>query len=93
MKWMKAFFSLSIALLIIFCGVVFTINNPAAVQPDLIVWKAPELSLGVMLTVTLLVGCMLGILANTIWTWRILRQRNRLQKQLDLSQKRFEQLQ
>ena len=93
MKWMKAFFSLCIALIIIFCGVVFTLNNPDAVQANLILWKAPELPLGVMMTVTLLIGCMLGILANTIWTWRILRQRNRLQKQLDQSQKRFEQLQ
>jgi uncharacterized integral membrane protein len=93
MKWMKAFFSLSVALLIIFCGVVFTINNPNTVRADLILWKAPELSLGVMMAVTLLLGSILGILANTIWTWRILRQRNRLQKQLDQSQKRFERLQ
>lgn len=93
MRWMKAFFSLCMAILLIFSGVVITLNNPEVVQANLVLWRLPELPLGVILTTTLLFGCVLGLLANTVLTWRIGRQRNKLQKQLDMSQKRFEQLQ
>lgn len=93
MRWIKAFTSLCLALLVVFCGVVFTLNNPNAVQPNFLLWQAPELPLGVIMMVALLLGCLLGVLANSVWTWRIIHQKNKLQKQLDQSQKRFEQLQ
>jgi uncharacterized integral membrane protein len=89
----RAFLTLLIILLVVFCGIVFTLNNALVVQSNLIFWQTPEMPLGVLMTITLLLGCSLGLLANTLLSWRLIRQRNELQKQLDQSQKRFEQLQ
>jgi uncharacterized integral membrane protein len=89
----RAFLTLLIILLVVFCGIVFTLNNALVVQSNLIIWQTPEMPLGVLMTITLLLGCSLGLLANTLLSWRLIRQRNELKKQLDQSQKRFEQLQ
>jgi uncharacterized integral membrane protein len=89
----RAFLTLLIILLVVFCGIVFTLNNALVVQSNLIFWQTPEMPLGVLMTITLLLGCSLGLLANALLSWRLIRQRNELQKQLDQSQKRFEQLQ
>lgn len=93
MRWMKAFLVLCLALFLILVGIVIAMNNPEPIQANLILWQLPEVSLGVLLTLVLLFGCILGLIGNTFITWRIRRQRNKLQKQLDQSQKRFEQLQ
>jgi uncharacterized integral membrane protein len=89
---LRAFLTLCIILLVVFCGVVFTLNNPLIVQSNLIFWQSPEMPLGVLMSITLFIGSGLGIAINTAISWRLIRQRNALQKQLDQSQKRFEQL-
>jgi uncharacterized integral membrane protein len=89
----RTFLNLSIILMVVFCGIAFTLNNALVVQSHLIFWQTPEMPLGVLMTITLLLGCGLGMLANTLLSLRLIRQRNELKKQLDQSQKRFEQLQ
>jgi uncharacterized integral membrane protein len=89
----RTFLNLSIILMVVFCGIAFTLNNALVVQSNLIFWQTPEMPLGVLMPITLLLGCGLGMLANTLLSLRLIRQRNELKKQLDQSQKRFEQLQ
>jgi uncharacterized integral membrane protein len=90
---LRAFFTLCIFLLIVFCGIGFTLSNPLLVQSNLIIWQTPEIPLGMLMAITLLIGCGLGVAVNAVISWRLIRERNALQKQLFQSQKRFEQLQ
>ncbi|MFT6154121.1 MAG: uncharacterized membrane protein YciS (DUF1049 family) [Bermanella sp.] len=93
MRRLRAFLTLCIFLLIVFFGVGFTLSNPLLVQPNLILWQTPEMPLGMLMAIMLLIGCGLGVAVNTAISWRLVRQRKLLQQQLDQSQKRFEQLQ
>ncbi len=93
MAWFKAFLSFALALLVILCGIVLTLRNGQMVELNLVIWQSPSLSLGILVVVSLLVGCLLGMLINSLWLWRVTRKSQKLQKQLDQSIKRLEQLQ
>ncbi len=93
MGWIKTLISLSLSLGVLAVGLVLNIRNPDLVSLDVVVWRSSEYSLGLLLAATLLFGCLLGIMANSLWLWQVKRQRNKLQKQLDNTVKRFEQLQ
>lgn len=93
MAWLKAFVLFVIALLIIGCGMVLTLRNSQLVELDFVFWHSPSLSLGIVLVVSLLLGCLLGMLINGLWLWRVTRKSQKLQKQLDQSIKRLEQIQ
>ncbi|NVK39536.1 MAG: LapA family protein [Gammaproteobacteria bacterium] len=93
MAWFKAFLSFALALLVILCGIVLTLRNGQMVELNLVLWQSPSLSLGILVVVSLLVGCLLGMLINSLWLWRVTRKSQKLQKQLDQSIKRLEQLQ
>jgi len=43
--------------------------------------------------VSVLVGCIVGMLINSVWLLRVTRKSQKLQKQLDQSIKRLEQIQ
>lgn len=89
----KSFLGLCVFLAIVLCGVVVAIYNPEMVQMRLYVWNGPELRLGILLLVMLLIGVVLGVFANSYVTWKLSLQKKKLQKQLDQALKRFEQLQ
>lgn len=93
MAWIKAFLTFCIILCVVFLGAVMTFNNAEPVKLDLLVWQSPQLALGIMLVVVLLLGLLLGFAMNTLWGWRLMQQKSRLQKQLDEALKRFEQIQ
>jgi putative membrane protein len=93
MAWFKAFISFALALLIIGCGIVLTLRNGESVTLDLVFWQSPSLSLGIVVVVNLLIGCVLGMLINSLWLLRVTRKSQKLQKQLDQSIKRLEQIQ
>jgi uncharacterized integral membrane protein len=93
MAWFKAFISFALALLIIGCGIVLTLRNGESVTLDLVFWQSPSLSLGIVVVVNLLIGCVLGMLINSLWLLRMTRKSQKLQKQLDQSIKRLEQIQ
>lgn len=93
MAWFKAFLSFSLALIIIGCGIVLTLRNGELVSLDLVFWQSPSLSLGILVVVSLLIGCVLGMLINSLWLLRVTRKSQKLQKQLDQSIKRLEQIQ
>jgi uncharacterized integral membrane protein len=93
MAWFKAFFSFVIALTVIGGGIVLAISNAQLASIDLVFWQSPSLSLGVIVVVTLLVGCILGMMINSLWLLRMTRKSQKLQKQLDQSIKRLEQIQ
>jgi uncharacterized integral membrane protein len=80
-------------LLIIGCGIVLTLRNGESVTLDLVFWQSPSLSLGIVVVVNLLIGCVLGMLINSLWLLRMTRKSQKLQKQLDQSIKRLEQIQ
>lgn len=50
-------------LLILLIGAKLAQQNPQLMQVDLLVWTTPEASAGVTLSVTLLTGVLLGVLA------------------------------
>ena len=93
MAWIKAFFSFVIALIIILAGIVLTLRNSDLVSVNLVLWQSPTLSLGILMVVCLLMGCILGMLINSLWLLKATRKSKKLQKQLDQSIKRLEQLQ
>ncbi|MGR6874285.1 LapA family protein [Pseudomonas sp. HK3] len=93
MAWFRAFISFAFALIIIGCGIVLTLRNGQLVELDLIFWQSPPLSLGIVLVVGLLIGSILGMLINSLWLLRVTRKSQKLQKQLDQSIKRLEQIQ
>jgi len=93
MAWIKATGYLSIILSAIGLGWLVSVNNSELVQVDLVIWQSPEVSLGLILMVTLFVGCLMGTLVNSLLLWQFKRQRNKLKKQLDNALQRFEQLQ
>ncbi|MAA70249.1 MAG: hypothetical protein CL679_00825 [Bermanella sp.] len=93
MAWFKAFISFALALLIIGCGIVLNLRNGELVSLDFVFWQSPEISLGIVVVVSLLMGCILGMLINSVWLLRVTRKSQKLQKQLDQSIKRLEQIQ
>jgi len=93
MAWIKAFLSFLLALAIIALGIVLTLRNSDLVSVNLVFWQSPQLSMGILMVVCLLIGCLLGILINTLWLLKVKRRSQKLQKQLDQSIKRLEQLQ
>ena len=93
MAWFKAFITVAIAFILIACGIVLTLRNAQIVELNLVLWQSPPLSLGIVLVFTLLLGCLLGMLINSLWLFRVTRRSQKLQKQLDQSIKRLEQLQ
>ncbi|MEH6346652.1 MAG: LapA family protein [Bermanella sp.] len=93
MGWIKAMGYLSLILSAIGLGWLVSVNNSGLVKVDVVIWQSPEVTLGLILMVTLFVGCLMGILVNGLLLWRFKRQRNKLRKQLDSALQRFEQLQ
>jgi len=93
MGWIKSFISWSLLLIPVAVGAVLGIRNSEPVSLDVVVWSSSEYSLGILLVVVLLLGYLLGVMANGLWLWKLKRQRNKLKKQLDSAVKRFEQLQ
>ena len=93
MSWIKTLFSFSLLLLILVLGIVVSLRNPELVTVDFVWLHSPQLSLGLLLVMALFIGCLMGVFANTFWLWRVKSQRNKLQKELTASHKRFEQLQ
>ena len=93
MAWVKAIGYLSIILLAIGLGWLISVNNSALVQVDVVIWQSPEVTLGLIIMLTLFVGCLMGVLVNSLLLWQYKRQRNKLKKQLDSALQRFEQLQ
>ena len=89
----KSFLGLCAVLAIALCGVVVAVYNPEMVQMRLYIWNSPELRLGILLLIMLLLGVVLGVFANSYVTWKLSLQKKKLQKQLDQALKRFEQLQ
>lgn len=93
MAWIKAFLSFLVALIIILAGIVLTLRNSDLVSVNLVLWQSPTFSLGILMVVCLLIGCLLGMLINSLWLLKATRRSQKLQKQLDQSIKRLEQLQ
>lgn len=93
MGWIKAIGYLSLILSAIGLGWLVSVNNAALVKVDVVIWQSPEVTLGLILMVTLFVGCLMGVLVNSLLLWQFKRQRNKLKKQLDSALQRFEQLQ
>ena len=93
MAWFQTFIRFAIALVVIGCGMALTLRNAPLVELDLFFWHRPSLSLGTILVVCLLIGCLLGMLINSVRLWRVTRKSQKLQKQLDQSIKRLEQIQ
>lgn len=93
MAWFKAFISFLIALVIILGGIVFALRNGQIVELNLVIWQSPPISIGILMVVFLLVGTLLGMLINSLWLLKVTRKSQKLQKQLDQSIKRLEQLQ
>ena len=89
----KVFLGLCVMLAIVICGVIVAMYNPDMVQLRSPIWNSPELRLGTLLMIALLIGTLLGVFANAYVTWKLSHQRNKLQKQLNQALKRFEQLQ
>lgn len=93
MAWIKAFLSFLLALAIILLGILLTLRNSGVVSVNLEFWQSPELSLGMLMVVCVLIGCLLGIAMNSVWLIKMKRKSQKLQKQLDQTIKRLEQLQ
>ncbi len=93
MGWIKSFISLSLVLIPVAVGLVLGFRNSEPVSLDVVVWRSSEYSLGILLVVVLSLGYLLGVMANSLWVWKLKRRGNKLQKQLDSAVKRFEQLQ
>ncbi len=93
MGWIKAVGYLGLILSAIGLGWLVSVNNSELVKVDVVIWQSPEVTLGLILMVTLSVGCLMGVLANSLLLFQFKRQRNKLKKQLDGALQRFEQLQ
>jgi len=93
MAWIKAFLSFLLALIIISVGIVLTLRNSEIVSVNMVFWQSPDASLGIVLVASLLIGCLLGMLINGLWLLKATRKSQKLQKQLDQSIKRLEQIQ
>lgn len=61
--WLKFVLMLLWLLFLLLVGAKLAQHNPQLVQLDLIFWVAPEVSLGVLLSVILLFGVVLGVAA------------------------------
>lgn len=93
MRNLKTLLLLSLSFIVFVVGVLFTVNNQQPVSVDVLWWKSPEFPLGVLLMMVLLLGSICGVIINVWVVARLAQQRRKLQKQLDQSAKRFEQLQ
>ncbi|GAA6134249.1 hypothetical protein NBRC116188_10380 [Oceaniserpentilla sp. 4NH20-0058] len=93
MAWIKAFLSFLVALMIILMGIILTVRNSDMVSVNLELWQSPQMSLGILMVVCILIGALLGMFINSLWLVKVTRRSQKLQKQLDQSIKRLEQLQ
>jgi len=92
MRRLRTYLLLVLVLAIVLCGVALTLSNPVEVTLNLILLKVGPLTLGVLLTMTLLLGVFLGTFINQFVVWRHKSERSKLKKQLDQSLKRMEHL-
>lgn len=92
MRRLRTYLLMLVVLLIVLCGVALTLSNPGVVTLDLVLWQTGELTLGVLLTLTLLFGVLVGTFINQFVVWKHKAERSKLQKQLDQSLKRMEHL-
>ncbi len=93
MTWLSVIGYFGLLVLCILMGLLASMINPDLVQVNMHIWKSPEASLGLVLAITLAMGCLLGVLVNSVVLWKSKRQRNKLRKQLDNALQRFEKLQ
>lgn len=93
MAWIKAFLSFLVALMIILVGIILTLRNSDMVSVNLELWQSPQMSVGILMVVCILIGALLGMLINSLWLMKVTRRSQKLQKQLDQTIKRLEQLQ
>lgn len=92
MGWILRFVYAAIGLSLVLLGVLVSVNNSQLARVDLYWWQAPELPLGSIILIMLLLGAFLGILASSAVVWRIRRQNKQLQKQMKNVQARLDHL-
>lgn len=92
MGWILRFVYAAIGLSLVLLGVLVSVNNSQIARVDLYWWQAPELPLGSIILIMLLLGAFLGILASSVVVWRIRRQNKQLQKQMKNVQARLDHL-
>ncbi|EAT13776.1 LapA family protein [Bermanella marisrubri] len=92
MSWILRFIYAAIGLSIVLLGVLISVNNSQLARVDLYWWQAPELPLGSVILIMLLIGAVLGILASSAVVWRTRRQNKYLQKQMKSVQARLDHL-
>ncbi len=93
MTWLKVIGYFSLFVVGGGLGLLASMNNSVLVQVNIYSLKSSEIPLGVVLVITLALGCLIGMIVNSVVLWRFKRQRNKLKKQLDSALLRFEKLQ
>ena len=93
MTWIKVIGYFSLLVVCAGLGLLASANNSKLVQVNVYNWESPEASLGSVLVITLALGCLIGMIVNSVVLWRFKRQRNKLKSQLDSALLRFEKLQ
>lgn len=61
--WLKLILTLVWLVFLVLLGAKLAQQNPQLMRVDLILWNTPEVSVGVILCITLLLGVVLGIAA------------------------------
>mgnify|MGYP001064203073 CR=1 FL=1 len=92
MNWIRSFFILCLAVAVVAVGITIPLYNPEQVHLSLLSWRSPSLSLGTLTVIVFSAGCLSGLFINSLWVWRLQAARKRLQKDLNTTLKRAEQL-
>lgn len=66
MRLIKTILLFIVVLLILFIGVLFTINNTGVVVVDLVFFQLPEVSMATTLVVTFIIGGICGVVISTL---------------------------
>ncbi len=92
MRLIKKLIFVVLCLLMIFIGIMMTINNTDRVTIDLVFVQLPELSLGVWLLLTLLMGGVIGVLLSTMTMFMLRTRLGSVKRKLATTQKELDQL-
>lgn len=90
LAWLQKGILVLLAILFLFFGLVFALNNQIEIELDFLFFRTPSLGVAVWLVAALVLGGVLGVLFSSMTFVRHSLQRKRLERRLSKAEKALE---
>jgi len=92
MRWLKRLAVMLVLLLVLALGLLFSLQNAATIQVDLLLYQTTARPLAVWLLLAFVLGGVIGMVVGSVALVRVQAGRLRLRRQLDSCEKELAQL-